>query len=72
MFKIKINKKSIYVIFSLIALFLIFIILYLNYLTARYDFNILVIGQSNTTLSGKIDSKIPPPARKEYFLEKKI
>ena len=49
-----INKNSINVIFYLIVFFFIFFILYI---VTRPDFNILVIGQSNSTLSGQIDSK---------------
>ena len=63
------NKISINIIFYFLLSFFIFLILYI---TTRPDFNILVIGQSNSALSGQIDSNIPPHFSKNIFFRNKI
>ena len=63
------NKISINIIFYFLLSFFIFLILYI---TTRPDFNILVIGQSNSAMSGQIDSNIPPHFSKNIFFRNKI
>ena len=62
------NKISINIIFCLVVFFFIFFIFYI---TTRPDFNILVIGQRNSALSGQIDSKTHSYFSKNIFFRNK-